>query len=392
MKKIQDLNFENKNVLIRVDLNVPIDLQGRVKDLSRVEAIVPTVKYVLEHGGLPILMTHFGRPKGVVEEKFVLTPLVKALSEKLGEDVVYIRSFEIEEVISAIADAKKKKQIVLLENLRFHLGEEANDPDFSELLASFGEVYVNDAFSVSHRAHASVVGVPKYNKECAMGLHFQKEFEGISPFINPTNHPVSFVLGGVKLETKVGVLTAFIPKADNFLFGGGLANTFLAAKGVEIGKSVADMGQIDVVRGMVEKMKEQGVKIFLPSDVIVSETFDEGKVYEKEVDEVGKKEFILDIGKESQRAYAGVLSEAKTIICNGTAGRIYRPGCEGGMKAVIEAMVANKNALKLIGGGDSLEALRMFGISWKNFTYVSTSGGAMLEFLEKGTLVGIEAL
>ena len=395
-KSIKDLgDIKGKRALVRVDINVPLDENKNVTDDTRIQAIIPTVKYLTERGAKVILMAHLGRPKGEWNLEFSLLPAAKHLSKVLGEDVLFVKSpvgKGADEELSALKDG----QVALLENIRFYKAEEAKDDDmtFANELAKLGDFYVNDAFGAAHRNHTSTAKLAKVLKPAVSGLLMEKELRCLGEALNAPTHPFTAVVGGAKVSSKIGVLENLIDKVDNLIIGGGMAYTFVKANGGKIGNSICEDDQMDVAKAIEKKAKDKGVKLVMAVDVLATDDFSGN----------GKNEFVdinaipdgfegVDAGPKSREMFADVLKSSKTILMNGPVGAFENPKFAQGTKAVLEAIVeATKNgAVSVIGGGDSVSAAKKFAKA-EDFTHVSTGGGASLEFIEGKVLPGVDAL
>jgi phosphoglycerate kinase len=390
-KTIEDVDVKDKKVLVRVDFNVPLDKANSniITDDTRIRAAVPTIEYLVKQGASVILMSHLGRPKGV-EEKSRLTPAANRLSEILGQPVKMLNDC-IGAEVEAVVSAMQPGEVVLLENLRFHAGEEKNDPEFAKQLAKLGEVYVNDAFGTAHRAHASTEGVTHYLSTAVAGYLLQKEIEIMGKALANPERPLVAILGGAKVSDKIQVIENLLSvvKVDELLIGGGMANTFFKAKGYDVGDSLVEDDKLDVAKELLER--PDGTKIILPKDVVVADKFAADASHQTTLpDSVGGGWRILDIGAETIRTYIGFLKSAKTVIWNGPMGVFEFEQFAKGTNAIAEAM-AEVDGITIIGGGDSVAAVEQAGVADK-MTHISTGGGASLEFLEGKSLPGVAAL
>lgn len=393
MNSLSQISFKDKVALVRVDFNVPLNSKGKITDTTRIDLSLPTIKYIIEHGGTPLIITHLGRPEGKRVAEYALDAIAEYLEKTLEKEVLYVEDTDPELLEAALENAKTEDQVVLFENLRFFPGEENNDTDFAKFFAEFADVYVNEAFSASHRAHASIVGIPKLVKEKCAGLLFEKEMKAIHQIMQKDVHPMTLILGGAKIDTKAGLIKRFIGKCDNFLIGGALANTFLEASGYEIGLSKSEHDKVDLAQDTMLSIEKEKEKIYIPVDAIVCDEANENAYCaDLRVESVGSKMKILDIGKETTAQFIDVIHQSKTIIWNGPMGLFEIKKFAGATKLIAEAIAKKKDALTLIGGGDTVDALTTLKIDFKEFTYVSTSGGAMIEYVEKGSLPGIKAL
>lgn len=387
---IRDVDFKDKRVLVRVDFNVPLD-GDTITDDTRIRAAVPTIKYLVEQQPKAIiLMSHLGRPKGAADPDFSLKPVASALSKLLGKDVVFAEDCIGDTADQAIARLDDGG-IILLENTRFHAGETKNDPDFAAKLAKHGDVFVNDAFGTAHRAHASNVGVSEKMTAVA-GLLLEKEINYLANTIANPTRPFIAILGGAKVSDKIGVIEELLDKVDKLLIGGGMANTFLAARGINMAKSLVEEDVIDIAKALLSKGAE---KLMLPVDGVAASAFDndaDTKVYQSS-EGVPTGWQSLDIGPETITAYENALADAQTIIWNGPMGVFEMPKFAKGTFAVAEALAkrSDNGAVTIIGGGDSAAAAEQSGLA-DRITHISTGGGASLEMLEGKELPGLTAL
>ena len=395
-KSIKDLgDITGKRALIRVDINVPLDADKNVTDDTRIQAILPTVNYLKDKGAKIILMAHLGRPKGEVNPEFSLAPVAKYLSKVLGEDVLFVSTPVGEGAEKELANLKDG-QVALLENIRFYKAEEAKDDDmtFANELAKLGDFYVNDAFGAAHRNHTSTAKLAKVLKPAVSGLLMEKELRCLSQALDNPTRPFTAVVGGAKVSSKIGVLENLIDKVDNLIIGGGMAYTFVKANGGKIGNSICEDDQLEVAKAIEKKAADKGVKLVMATDVLVTDDFS-GNGTNKVVDIRNIPDGFegVDAGPESQKAFADVIKESKTILMNGPVGAFENPAFAEGTKAVLKAIVeATKNgAISVIGGGDSVSAAKKF-CKAEDFTHVSTGGGASLEFIEGKVLPGVAAL
>lgn len=391
LPRMEDRDFAQKRVLIRVDFNVPRDSHGEVTDTMRIDVVLPTILHVLSHGGTPILVSHYGRPDNGPDTENSLEFLVPILEEKLKKTVFFMDYEPREDVLAIVCKtARQEDGVVLLENIRFWPEEESGDEDFASILAASCDVYINEAFSASHRDHASIVALPKLVQEKAAGFYFASEVTAMQRVLDAKEHPIALVLGGAKIDTKIGVVERLVVPCDRFLIGGALANTFLAAKGFDMSDSFFQEDKVDVARKIMWDVEQDKDLLVLPVDVVANHK------------ELGKREVIadcilagwaaFDIGSQTIRAFERALRDARTIIWNGPLGVCKDGKFTEGTRAVAEAIIARENAFSLVGGGDTIDCLKQMGIDLSGFSHVSTAGGAMLEFLELGTLPGIEAL
>lgn len=383
-KTVRDVDLKGKRVLMRADFNVPLE-DGKITDDTRIRAALPTIKYILDQGASLILMSHLGRPKGP-DPALSLKPVAARLSELLGREVKMAPDCVGDEV-KAMAEALKPGEVMLLENTRFHKGESKNDPEFAAQLAALGEIFVNDAFGTAHRSHASNVGVSQHLPAVA-GFLIEKEIKFLSKATENPEHPYVVILGGAKVSDKIGVIENLLGKADTILIGGGMANTFFKAKGLEVGDSLVEGEALELARDL---MTRAGGKLVLPVDVVVADAFDNNansKVVPVDAVEPGWR--ILDIGPQTVALFKEKLADAKTVVWNGPMGVFEMPNFAKGTFEIAR-ILADLDAVTIIGGGDSASAVNQAGVANK-VSHVSTGGGASLEFLEGKVLPGIAAL
>ena len=388
-KTVRDLDVAGKKVLVRVDFNVPLNDKGEITDDTRITASLPTIQYLLEQKAAVILMAHLGRPKGQVKPELSLAPVAKHLGKLLGKKILFAPDC-VGEAAQAAASKLKAGHILLLENLRFHKEEEKNDMEFAEKLASLADLYVNDGFGVSHRAHASVEGVTHF-LPAAAGFLLEKEIQYVGQAVTNPLHPFVAIIGGAKVSDKIGVISNLLDKVDTLLIGGGMANTFLAAQGYKMGKSLVEEDKLDLAKELLAKAKKNKVNMLLPTDLVMAAAFapDAEHVTEK-VKNLNQAYMALDIGAETSKAYAEALADAKMIVWNGPMGVFEMDAFCKGTEAVAKA-VAKSRATSIVGGGDSVAAIEKLGLA-KRITHISTGGGASLEYLEGKVLPGIAAL
>lgn len=388
-KTVRDLDVAGKKVLVRVDFNVPLNDKGEITDDTRITASLPTIQYLLEQKAAVILMAHLGRPKGQVKPELSLAPVAKHLGKLLGKKILFAPDC-VGEAAQAAASKLKPGHILLLENLRFHKEEEKNDMEFAEKLASLADLYVNDGFGVSHRAHASVEGVTHF-LPAAAGFLLEKEIQYVGQAVTNPLHPFVAIIGGAKVSDKIGVISNLLDKVDTLLIGGGMANTFLAAQGYKMGKSLVEEDKLDLAKELLAKAKKNKVNMLLPTDLVMAAAFapDAEHVTEK-VKNLNQAYMALDIGAETSKAYAEALADAKMIAWNGPMGVFEMDAFCKGTEAVAKA-VAKSRATSIVGGGDSVAAIEKLGLA-KRITHISTGGGASLEYLEGKVLPGVAAL
>ncbi|HEY1901118.1 MAG TPA: phosphoglycerate kinase [Terracidiphilus sp.] len=397
---IRDIELTNKHVFIRVDFNVPLTEDGlEITDDTRIVATLPTIEYALRHKAKVILASHLGRPKGKPNPKYSLRPVVDRLRELLDKkenDYSINVAFSpdcVGEIANELARQLESGQVLLLENLRFHAEEEANDPAFSKALASLAEVYVNDAFGSAHRAHASTEGITHFLKPAVAGLLMEKEITYLGKALEAPEKPFVAIIGGSKISGKIDVIDNLLDKVDTLVIVGGMAYTFQRALGVTTGKSLVEEDKIDMAKAALDKAKAKGVKLLLPVDNILADSFSpDAKTQPWDTSNNFPADWQgLDIGSKSVVAIEKVVATAKTIVWNGPAGVFEFPKFAVGTNAIAKAVAANKAAISIIGGGDSVSAINQAGVA-SQITHISTGGGASLEFLEGKKLPGVEAL
>jgi len=396
---IRDLDLDNKHVFIRVDFNVPLTEDGTaITDDTRIRATLPTIEYAIRHHAKVILASHLGRPKGKPNPKYSLRPVVDRLRELLDEEVsldinVGFSPDCVGDIASELSSQLESGQVLLLENLRFHAAEEANDPAFAKKLASLGEIYINDAFGSAHRAHASTEGITHFVKKAAAGLLMEKELTYLGKALEAPEKPFVAIIGGSKISGKIDVIDNLIDKVDTLVIVGGMAYTFQRALGITTGKSLVEEDKIDIAKEALAKAKKNGVKLLLPVDNILADSFSpDAKIQPWDSSKNFPADWQgLDIGPKTIALITEVVSEAKTILWNGPAGVFEFPAFAVGTDAIAHAVAANTAAISIIGGGDSVSAINQAGVADK-ITHISTGGGASLEFLEGKKLPGVEAL
>ena len=394
-KTVDDINVKGQKVLVRCDFNVPLK-NGVITDENRINAALPTIKKLIEDGGKVILCSHLGKPKGEPKPELSLAPVAKALSEKLGKEVVFAADDNVVgDNAKAAVDAMKDGDVVLLQNTRYRIEETKNGEAFSAELGSLADIFVNDAFGTAHRAHCSTVGVVSYVKEAVAGYLIGKELKYLGNAVETPVRPFVCILGGAKVDSKLPVIENLLTKADTLIIGGGMAYTFLAAKGYGVGTSLIDDTKIDYCRDMMAKAEEKGVKILLPVDCTIAKEFPDPidapiDVTVVDADKIPDDMMSLDIGTKTAELYAEEVKGAKTVVWNGPMGVFENPTLAKGTMAVAKAM-AETDAVTVIGGGDSAAAVNTLGFGDK-MTHISTGGGASLEFLEGKELPGIAAL
>lgn len=386
---IDDLDLKGKRLLIRVDFNVPLDEQGRVTDDTRIRGALPTINYAVRHGARVLLLSHLGRPKGAPSTKFSLRPVAARLSALLGRPVEMADDCVGAQVRAQI-DRMAAGQVLMLENCRFHAGEEKNDEAFARALAELCDVYVNDAFGAAHRAHASTVGVTRFVKQAACGFLMQTELEHLGALLDSPKRPFVFIMGGAKVSDKIGILTNLLSKVDSVVIGGGMAYTFLKAQGHEVGSSLVEADRVSMAKETMEEARRAQVAIHLPTDHIIAERVDAQAPARRVEGAILQGWLGLDIGPSTVGRYVQAIGGAKTVLWNGPMGVFEMPPFREGTFAIARAVAAS-GAHSVIGGGDTAAAVAQAGVAEK-MTHISTGGGASLEFLEGRELPGIAAL
>ncbi|MGM9925758.1 MAG: phosphoglycerate kinase [Bacillus sp. (in: firmicutes)] len=385
---IKDIDVKGKRVFCRVDFNVPMQ-NGVITDDTRVRAALPTIQYLMEQGAKVILASHMGRPKGQVNEELRLTPVAKKLSELLGKEVAKADEAYGEAVEAQIAKMNDG-DVLLLENVRFYPGEEKNDPELAKAFANLADIFVNDAFGAAHRAHASTEGIAKFIPAVS-GFLMQKELDVLGKAMSNPERPFTAIIGGAKVKDKIGVIENLLEKVDNLIIGGGLAYTFIKAKGYEIGTSLLEEDKIDLAKSFMKQAEEKGVKFYMPIDAVIAPEFGENvETKVVDIDAIPTDWMSLDIGPKTAALYADVIKNSKLVIWNGPMGVFEFDKFAGGTRTVAEAL-ANSDAYSVVGGGDSAAAAEKFNLADK-MSHISTGGGASLEFIEGKELPGVVAL
>lgn len=390
LRSIDQIPLEGKRVFIRVDFNVPMDQSGTITDATRIENAVPTIRYAVEHGAKVILASHLGRPKGKLDPRYSLSPVARQLTGILGRRVEMAEDCVGKKVAEKV-EGMKRGDVLLLENLRFHPGEEANDISFSKELATMADIYINDAFGAAHRAHASTEGITKHLDVIGAGFLMKREIDFLERGTANPERPFVMILGGAKVSDKIGIIIHLLNKVTSLLIGGGMAYTFLKAKGVEVGKSLVERDQVDQARRTAFEANRKGVKFLLPVDHIVGDRFDpEAKKKVVPNEGIPSEWVAMDIGPETVRMFVEEIKGGKTVVWNGPMGVFEMDGFARGTIAIAEALAQSK-AFSIVGGGDTVAAVKMAGVA-DSISHISTGGGATLEFLEGKSLPGIEAL
>jgi len=392
MKNISDQSiiFKDKKVLLRVDLNVPMK-NGSITESSRIEKIIPTIKTLLEKEAKIIILSHIGRPKGKVINGMSLEPISKKLESLLNKNVLFCKDVISENTLSEV-NKVQSGSIMMLENIRFNQGEESNDNEFSKKLSNLGDIYVNDAFSCSHRSHASVQGITKYIPSY-FGLQIIQEIEALKKITSEIKKPVTLIIGGSKISTKINIINNLVKKFNNIIIVGGMANTMLKHTGSKVGKSIYENNCGSLIKEILDVSKKFNCKITCPIDAVVSKNI-EGIGINKDIEEVNDDEMILDIGPKTISLIKKIIDDSKTVLWNGPAGYFENPNFQIGTKEILEIITqktANDKIFSVAGGGETVAAINKFK-KFNSFTFVSTAGGAFLEYLEGKTLPGIKAI
>ncbi|NEO23716.1 phosphoglycerate kinase [Moorena sp. SIO4A5] len=390
---LSESDLAGKTVLVRADLNVPLDDNGTITDDTRIRAALPTVQDLLKKGAKVILCSHLGRPKGQVKESLRLTPVAERLSELLGQPVTMCKDCVGDEVAAQVG-ALANGQVALLENLRFHAGEEKNDPEFTKQLASLADLYVNDAFGTAHRAHASTEGVTHYLSPSVAGYLIEKELQYLQNAVENPEKPLAAIIGGSKVSSKIGVIDTLLEKVDKLLIGGGMIFTFYKARGMSVGKSLVEDDKLDLAKSLEAKAKERGVELLLPTDVVIADNFaPDANSQTVSIEAIPDGWMGLDIGPDSVKVFQDALADCKTVIWNGPMGVFEFDKFAKGTEAIANSMaeLTKTGASTIIGGGDSVAAVEKVGVA-DQMSHISTGGGASLELLEGKVLPGIAAL
>lgn len=390
VKSITDIDIYNKKVLFRFDFNVPLDATGAVKDDTRIRRALPTIKYAIGKGARLIITSHLGRPKGEIKPELSLKPIAGRLSELLSQEVVFVDDC-VGPQVQAVVNALKPGDVVLLENVRFHPEETKNDPDFSAELAKLADVYINDAFGTAHRAHCSTVGIAELIKEKGAGLLMKEELENLEKAFSDPKKPVVGIIGGAKVSDKISVLKNILNKMDVVLIGGGMANTFLKAKGLQVGLSLTEEDMIQTAKEIMELAIQRKCLFCLPEDAVVAPGIENGQEARVvQVENIEPTDMVLDIGPATVKKFSAEIEKAATIIWNGPMGVFEKDAFKQGTMNIAKAVGSSK-AFSVIGGGDSVRAVAQAGVS-DEVSYISTGGGAFMEFMEGKNLPGIAAL
>ncbi|HVZ86477.1 MAG TPA: phosphoglycerate kinase [Polyangia bacterium] len=390
IKTFSDLDIAGRRLFVRADFNVPLTSDGKVADDTRIRESLPTIKLAIEKGARVVLASHLGRPKGKPDKKYTLEPVAERLAELIGDDVA-LTDEPVGDGARKVVHDLKAGAVALLENLRFSPAEEANDEGFARALASYADVYVNDAFGTAHRAHASTAGITKFVADKGMGLLMEREVKFLGKLLGEVERPFVAIIGGAKVSDKIGVLGNLLGRVDQILIGGAMANTFLKAKGGKLGRSLVEDDKLALARSFLRKAEEANVDILLPRDAVAAAGIkaDSGRVVQAMA--IPEDLAALDIGPETARGFADAIARAKTIFWNGPMGVFESEPFAGGTLAVAKAVASAPGALTVVGGGDSVAAIHKSGVADK-ITHISTGGGASLEFLEGKKLPGLAAL
>jgi phosphoglycerate kinase len=395
MKTVDSINFSSKRAVVRVDFNVPLNDRFEVTDSTRIKAAIPTLKKILKDGGSLVLMSHLGRPKDGPTDKYSLKHIVAELSKQIGTSVLFADDC-ISDKAFAQSTALKPGEVLLLENLRFYKEEEKGNEAFAEKLSKHGDIYVNDAFGTAHRAHASTAVIAKYFKADAkcFGYVMANEVASIDKVLNQTQKPFTAIVGGAKVSDKILIIEQLMGKANNILIGGGMAFTFVKAMGGQIGKSLCEDDRLEIAKELISKAKAKGVNLCIPVDAIIADNFaNDANKKEVDIDKIPDGWMGLDVGPKTIKTFGEIIKNSKTILWNGPMGVFEMSSFENGTKQaafdIVEA--TKKGAFSLIGGGDSVAAINKYNLAEK-VSYVSTGGGALLEYIEQGTLPGVEAI
>lgn len=394
MRTIDNVNFKGKKVLIRVDFNVPLNHNRQITDDTRIRESLPTIEKVLNDGAAVILMSHLGRPKGGFELDYSLTPIVPVLSNYLKRNIIFTREL-FGQKTKDVAAALKYGEIVLLENLRFYPEEENADDGFAQELASMADVYINDAFATAHRAHCSTYTIAKYfPKDKYFGLLLANEIKNLEKALNNGESPFTAIIGGAKISSKINIIRNLINKVDNIIIGGGMAFTFIKALGGNIGGSLVEDDKIEDAKEMVKEMMLKGVNLYLPTDALIADSFSQdANIDYSPIDKIKEGWMGLDIGPKSTRRFAEIITDSRKILWNGPMGVFEMEKFQHGTKAIAIAVASAtiSGSFSLVGGGDSVAAINQYNLS-DMVSYVSTGGGAMLEYIEGKTLPGVKAI
>jgi phosphoglycerate kinase len=388
---LTEADISGKRILVRADFNVPLDDSGNITDDTRIKAALPTIRDLVGKGGKVILCSHMGRPKGAVKEELRLTPVAKRLSELLGQDVTKCDDC-VGDSVASIVNAMSNGQVILLENLRFHNEEEANDPEFAKQLAANADLYVNEAFGTAHRAHASTEGVTHYLSPSVAGYLIEKELDYLQDAVDNPKRPLAAIIGGSKVSSKIGVIETLLDKCDKLLIGGGMIFTFYKARGLKVGNSLVEEDKLELAKSLEAKAKEQGVELLLPTDVVVADNFaPDANARTVSINDIPDGWMGLDIGPDSIKVFQDALADCNAVIWNGPMGVFEFDKFAAGTEAIAHTLAGKSDAVTIIGGGDSVAAVEKVGVAEK-MSHISTGGGASLELLEGKTLPGIVAL
>lgn len=388
IKTIRDFELQDKVVFLRLDLNVPIK-DGKIMDETRIRESLVTIKYALEKGAKLVMASHLGRPKTAADKQYSLEPVAKNLSEHLGIEVILVEEPK-SDAVKHLLSGLRKNQAILLENVRFESGETKNDPEFAQALASYTQVYINDAFGASHRAHSSIAALPELIKDKGIGFLIEKEITMLDKLLENPQRPYLAIMGGAKVSDKIDVIEKLMDVVDGFIIGGAMAYTFLKAKGLPIGKSLVEADKVSYAREMMQRMEVRGKTMLLPVDHLMTADFKSGQGEFSKGAEIEENLMAVDIGPKTIQNYVAAIQSAKTVFWNGPMGVFETKGFEKGTFAIAKAL-AESSCMKIVGGGDSAAAAEASGFA-KQMTHISTGGGASLEYLQGDRLPGLEVL
>jgi phosphoglycerate kinase len=389
IKTIRDFELADKTLFLRLDLNVPLE-DGKISDETRITASLPTIQYAIEKGAKIVMASHLGRPKTKEDKQFSLEPVAKRLSELLGKEVLLAEDPDIEDM-KPILVGLKKNQVILLENVRFEKGETENSDSFAQKIATYADIYINDAFGASHRAHATIEALPRLIKNRGIGFLIEKEIQMLEKLLENPERPYLAILGGAKVSDKIGVIENLIDRVDAVLIGGAMAYTFLKAKGLPVGKSLVESDKVSYARELMARFEARNKSILLPIDHKVTQDFSSGNCKTTSADGIDEGWMGIDIGPETVKSYVAAIREAKTVFWNGPMGVFEKPAFAQGTFEVAKALAAQTSCFRIVGGGDSAAAAEAAGVA-SQMTHISTGGGASLEYLQGDKLPGLEVL
>lgn len=389
IKTIRDFELADKTLFLRLDLNVPLEV-GKISDETRITASLPTIQYAIEKGAKIVMASHLGRPKSKEDRQYSLEPVAKRLSELLDKEVLLAEDPDIEDM-KPILVGLKKNQVILLENVRFEKGETENSDSFAQKIASYADVYINDAFGASHRAHATIEALPRLMKNKGIGFLIEKEIQMLEKLLENPERPYLAILGGAKVSDKIGVIENLIDRVDAVLIGGAMAYTFLKAKGLPVGKSLVESDKVSYARELMARFEARNKSILLPIDHKVTQDFNSGNCKTTSADGIDEGWMGIDIGPETVKSYVAAIREAKTVFWNGPMGVFEKPAFAQGTFEVAKALAGQESCFRIVGGGDSAAAAEAAGVA-SQMTHISTGGGASLEYLQGDKLPGLEVL